>query len=66
MNEYIYDGPIMSFDKCIVSKWSGKTMATSEKKAKSNLSYQAKRALNLIAGAKIVLPGKIICTYKGE
>jgi hypothetical protein len=34
-------------------------MATSEKKAKSNLAYRYKLDNNLIPSAKIILPGKI-------
>lgn len=58
-HRYIYDGAIMVFDKCVESNWKAETMAPSEKKAKSNLTYQAKRYLNAIAGAKVTLPGKI-------
>ena len=60
MNLYLYEGPVMEFDRCIVSKWKGQTRATSEKKARSNLAYQYKKNNNRVANTKITLPGKII------
>lgn len=59
MNKYFYDGPVMEFDRCVQSDWKGETMATSETKARSNLSYQWKRKNNRISGTKIILPGKL-------
>lgn len=58
-DKYIYDGPIMSFDRCVVDRWRGETSASSELKARSNLTYQAKKQLNLLPGTKVTLPGKI-------
>lgn len=58
-HKYVYDGPVMFFDKLVADHWKGETMAPTEKKARSNLSYQAKKQLNLIAGTKVSLPGKI-------
>lgn len=58
-HKYIYDGPVMFFDKCVADHWEGETLAPTESKARNNLSYQAKKQMNLIAGAKVVLPGKI-------
>lgn len=60
MNLYLYEGPVMEFDRCIASKWKGQTRATSEKKARSNLAYQYKKNNNRVANTKITLPGKII------
>lgn len=57
--KYTYDGPVMSFETMMTDRWKGETMAPSEKKARSNLTYQAKKQLNLIAGTRITLPGKI-------
>lgn len=57
--KYAYEGPIMVFEKCITSNWKSETAAPSERKAKSNLVYQAKKACNLSPGAKLTLPGKI-------
>lgn len=57
--KYAYDGPVMAFGKCIDSHWTGETMATSPRKARSNLAYQYKKQNKRIAGTKISLPGEI-------
>ena len=57
---YLYDGPVMEFEKCIANRWSSSTYAVSEKKARSNLAYQFKKKYNRIAGSNISLPGKIV------
>lgn len=57
--KYSYSGPIMSFDQMITSKWEGETNASSKQKAKSNLTYQAKKACNLVAGTQITLPADV-------
>lgn len=57
--KYEYDGPVMLFDKLVADHWKGETMAPTETKARSNLAYQAKKQLNLIAGTKVKLPGKL-------
>ena len=59
MNRYMYDGPVMEFENCIVSRWCGSTYAVSEKKARSNLAYQFKKNNNRITGSRITLPGKV-------
>ena len=33
-NHYIYNGPVKEFDIIVNSKWTGETMAVSEKKSK--------------------------------
>lgn len=58
-HKYVYEGPVVFFGKCVASNWKGETMAPSESKAKSNLSYQAKKQMNLIAGTNVKLPGEI-------
>ena len=58
-HKYVYEGPVVFYDKCVASNWKGETMAPSESKAKSNLSYQAKKQMNLIAGTQVKLPGKV-------
>lgn len=58
-HKYVYDGPVMFFNKLVADHWKGETMAPSENKARRNLSYQAKKQLNLIAGTDVKLPGKI-------
>ena len=60
MNYYKYEGPIVLIDSMVVSNiWSAKTWAATEKKAMNNFKIQAKRALGLVATAKVKLPGKI-------
>ena len=59
MTKYIYEGPVMEFDRCVVNHWKGETLAVSESKAKSNLAYQYKKQNHRLAGTKVTLPGKI-------
>lgn len=56
---YVYEGPVMEFNRLVAERWVGETMAPSEKKARSNLTYQYKKNNNRIPGTKITLPGKI-------
>lgn len=58
-NLYTYKGPVMEFDRCISNNWESSTYATSEKKARSNLTYQYKKKHGKIPATKITLPGKI-------
>lgn len=60
MNKYSYDGPVMEFDRCIANRWKASTYAVSEKKARSNLTYQYKKKNNKLPNTMITLPGKII------
>lgn len=59
MVKYVYEGPVMEFGSCVADKWKGETIAPSESKARSNLTYQFKKQNNKIAGTSITLPGKI-------
>lgn len=59
MNRYIYDGPVLEFDRVISSNWHGETMANSLYKAKSNLSYRFKKETGRISNSKITLPGEM-------
>lgn len=59
MDKYVYQGPIVLFGRCVANNWKAETFAESEKKARSNLSYQAKKACNISASSKVTLPGKI-------
>jgi hypothetical protein len=59
MNQYVYKGPVMEFERCITSQWSASTFAPTEKKARSNMTYQFKKNNNRIPSSKITLPGKI-------
>lgn len=63
MNHYMYEGPIFMFGKMVTDHWKGATTAVSKAKAKSNLIYQAKKAMNLVAGSKVTLPGEIVEIY---
>ena len=58
-HKYVYEGPVMQFNTLLTDRWKGETMAPSENKARSNLTYQFKKNSNRIAGTKITLPGKI-------
>lgn len=57
---YMYNGPVYEFNTLIASKWKGQTFATSEVKARSNLTYQFKNQTNRGASSNIRLTGKII------
>ena len=59
MNRYVYEGPVMSFEICVDSRWRGQTRAVSEKKARCNLTYQWKKENGYMVDTKITLPGKI-------
>lgn len=59
MHLYLYNGPVMSFDKVISCSWQASTYAPTPQKAKSNLSYRFKKEHNLIPNAKIKLPNEV-------
>lgn len=59
MEKYIYDGPVMLFDRCITNHWKAETIAVSPAKAKNNLKYRFKKENNLLSTSKIDLPGTI-------
>lgn len=59
MPKYIYEGPVLEFDRLVANRWKGETVAPSEGKARSNLSYQFKKDNNRITGTRIELPGKL-------
>lgn len=56
---YIYEGPVCEFGTCVQNVWVGKTVAVSEKKAKSNLAYQWKLNNNRTGNSKVELPGEV-------
>ncbi len=58
-HKYVYEGPVMVFDQLVTDRWKGETIAPSEKKARSNLTYQFKKQNNRIVSNKVILPGKI-------
>lgn len=59
VDKYVYEGPVMRFERCVDPHWKATTTAISEKKAMNNLAYRYKRDHNLEAAARIALPGKI-------
>ena len=59
MHRYLYEGPVKEFNQVINPKWRGMTIATTEKKAKSNLAYQFKLETHKTVNSKIILPGKL-------
>lgn len=58
-HKYIYKGPVYMFDRLIADQWEAETMAKSERKAKTNVTYQFKKDNHILPGTKISLPGKI-------
>ena len=66
MNLYLYEGPVMEFDRCIANKWKDFTYASSERKAISNLVYRYKKKHGKQSTAKITLPGKLECVPEQE
>jgi hypothetical protein len=59
MKLYIYEGPVLMFNDVVQDKWVAETMAVSEKKARTNLSYRWKKKNGYEASAKITLPGPL-------
>lgn len=56
-SKWTYDGPVLEFDRVIMERWYGSTYAVSEKKARSNLTYQCKKQINKNPATRITLPG---------
>jgi hypothetical protein len=55
---YRYVGPVVRFNICVANQWKGETVATSLRKAKSNLAYQFKKQLGLTSSAGTIdFPG---------
>lgn len=59
MNTYIYEGPVMEFNRCIEHNWKASTSAVNEARARSNLAYKYKINTCRTAAARITLPGKL-------
>jgi hypothetical protein len=57
---YKYHGNVKQFGSIIVRDFDGQTLATSEKQALNNLSYQIKRILKLSPNAKVILDSKYL------
>lgn len=64
MPKYVYSGPVMCFETCIQKKWTGKTYADSEKKARSNLAYQYKKENGMLPNKQISLTGELNQVYE--
>jgi hypothetical protein len=60
MNCYSYDGPVMEFERCVANRWKASTYAVSEKKARSNLTFQYKKTNNKLPNTRVTLPGKLV------
>lgn len=58
-HRYVYEGPVMIFDKLVSSKWKGETVAISESQARSNLSYQVKKEAKVGKNARVTLLGTV-------
>lgn len=57
---YKYHGSVKQFNSIIIRDFDGQTLATSEKQALNNLSYQIKRVLKLSPNAKVILDSKYL------
>ena len=57
---YRYQGPVMSYDKCVQENWEGETIAVSERKARNNLAYQWKKRNGYAPSFKVRLPEALI------
>lgn len=57
--KYSYEGPVLEFGRVIANNWRATTFAPSEKKARSNLTYQFKKQFNKAPATKITLAGDI-------
>lgn len=60
MQKYQYDGPVMRFDDCVQHRWKATTVASTEAKARSNLTYRYKKENGLMSNAKITLLAELI------
>lgn len=58
-HKYVYDGPVLMFNNIVAEHWRGETVASSEKKARNNLTYQFKTQNNMLPGSRYILPGEI-------
>lgn len=58
-SKYLYDGPVLIFDKIATNHWRSETMAISENKARSNLAYTFKKQNGLVPKTRVSLPGTL-------
>lgn len=59
MKKYVYDGPVMYFDRIVDYHWKSETMAISEAKARSNMTYVYKRTHGYAPNSAIHLSGEV-------
>ena len=59
MPKYVYEGPVLEFERLLTDRWRAETLAPTERKAISNLQYQFKKNNNILPNSKISLPGKL-------
>lgn len=57
---YTYEGAVSQFGRITVPNWKSLTFAASEKQARSNFQFQAKRMLGLAPQSKVDLPGRLV------
>lgn len=57
--KYLYEGPVLEFDRVVADNWKATTLAPSERKARSNLTYQFKKQYGKTPSTKITLAGDI-------
>lgn len=58
-HRYFYEGPVLEFGRLVAEHWRGETIASSKRKARSNLAYQFKQATNRTPRTKIIVPGEL-------
>lgn len=59
MDKYVYSGPVFVFDNCVMERFEAETMATTEKKARSNIAFQFKKRYGYTGSKSVSLPGKL-------
>lgn len=57
--KFQFTGSVFAFDTLIARKWTGETIAISEKKAMSNLLYRVKDQMGYLPSAKLRLDGQL-------
>lgn len=60
LNEYIYSGPVYRFERVVIQKVTMRTMAASQAKAVSNITYRCKRSLGLLPTAKLSIDKNLL------
>lgn len=60
MKKYRFKGSVFLFNLMIKQNWIGETLAKTEKKAMSNLLYNAKTQMGYLPSANLRLEGKLM------